>query len=220
MQGSLLSVLVSALTFHCHSGWKPSKRQNGLQEGLMLQPPCCLALSYKVLEQLQPGQWVAQGANNQALSHLTECLQVIIHWFHLNTLPHYICSWRGFKRRLMMYSAHALSLVKVCDVLVVLFKAVVTFHLASAGVVRAVWMPVDRLLSKGFTSTPYYFSFHLWFVIFERAVFAFSIRQTSLSLCPLFLFFFLVSGSFFIGFWWNQTVLEPLDWLSRYCLIQ
>lgn len=102
----------------------------------------------------------------------------------------YICSWRGFKRRLMMYSAHALSLVKVCDVLVVLFKAVVTFHLASAGVVRAVWMPVDRLLSKGFTSTPYYFSFHLWFVIFERAVFAFSIRQSSLSLCPLFLFFF------------------------------
>lgn len=84
----------------------------------------------------------------------------------------------------MMYSVYALSLVKIMwHVLVVLFRTVVTFPLASAGVVRAVRMLADRLSSQEFTSRPYYFSFHLWFIIFERAVFASSIKV-------LFLFFF------------------------------
>lgn len=65
-------------------------------------------------------------------------------------------------------------------VLVLPFRTVVTFQLASAGVVRAVRMLADGFLSQEFTPRLYYFSFHLWFIIFERAVFASSVRQSYL----------------------------------------
>lgn len=52
------------------------------------------------------------------------------------------------------------------------FKAVVTFQLASASVVRAVQMLVDSSLRQEFASKTLWFSSYFWFIIFETAVLA------------------------------------------------
>lgn len=76
--------------------------------------------------------------------------------------------------------------VKACDMRHVLvpFRIVVTFLLASASVVRTVQMLVDSSLSQEFTSKSLWFSSYFWFIIFERAAFALPSQKI-----PFFFFF-------------------------------
>lgn len=123
-----------------------------------------------------------------------------------NFLLLYICS-QIFKRRLMV----SLS-VKACDMRHVLvpFRTVVTFLLASASVVGTVQMLVDSSLSQEFTSKSLWFSSYFWFIIFERVAFALPSYKI-----PFFFLFFLASGSFLLDF--DEIKLSPelLNWLSR-----
>lgn len=118
----------------------------------------------------------------------------------------YICSQRGFKRRLTMYSAYALSLVKGCVACVSstiqdCCHIPTCFSRCCQSCVNVSRQVVEPRIY--FYMIVFFFSFvvyHLW----KSSICFF--HQTMFS----FFFFFLISGSFIIGFWWDQTFFRVL----------